>query len=123
MKKVILMICVGAILLAISACGRDDMAGQESAASAESAAMTKGTVGTERETEREADPAANLEEVKTAVVNALGEENYWPDTVADPEILESEFVISSDMYDEYLAEIELEHEEKGGVENEKSETE
>lgn len=104
MKKKILIICMGVIMLAFTACGGENTAEQGSAAPAENA-VKESAVGTDKGVEREAEQAADLEEVKTAVVNALGEENYWPDTIAGPEKLEEEYDISSDMYDEYLAEI------------------
>ncbi len=44
--------------------------------------------------------------LKDAVVDELGE-NYWPDMALDPEMLEMSFGISSEMYDDYMAEMPM----------------
>lgn len=47
-----------------------------------------------------------MEMVKKAVINALGE-RYWPDTQVTSEMLEGNFGISSDLYEDYLAEVPM----------------
>lgn len=47
--------------------------------------------------------SSEMQQIKDAVVEALGD-NYWPDMAMPPEMLEGNFGISSDMYDDYLAE-------------------
>lgn len=44
-----------------------------------------------------------MEEIRTNIVEALGE-HYWPNMQVSPETLESEYGISSDLYEDYLAE-------------------
>ena len=45
----------------------------------------------------------SMEDLKAAVVDVLGE-NYWPDMPADAEMLSQIYGVTSDMYEEYLAE-------------------
>lgn len=47
-----------------------------------------------------------LEGVKTAVLNAVGE-NYFPNMALMPDMLEEQFGITADMYDDYLAEMPM----------------
>lgn len=49
---------------------------------------------------------ASMEELKAAVVEVLGE-NYWPNMVAEEEILSEMYGISEDMYDDFLAEMPM----------------
>lgn len=49
---------------------------------------------------------ASMEELKAAVVEALGED-YWPNMAADEEILFDLYGISEDMYDDFLAEMPM----------------
>lgn len=50
---------------------------------------------------------ASMEELKKAVVEALGEENYWPNMSADEEILSEMYGISEDMYDDFFVEMPM----------------
>lgn len=47
-----------------------------------------------------------MEGIKTAIVNELGQ-NYFPDMALMPDMLEAAFGITSDMYDDYLAEMPM----------------
>ncbi len=47
-----------------------------------------------------------MQQIKAAIVEVLGED-YWPDTPITPDMLEGSFGISSDMYDDYLAEMPM----------------
>lgn len=47
-----------------------------------------------------------MEGIKTAIVNELGE-NYFPDMALLPDMLEASFGITADMYDDYLAEMPM----------------
>lgn len=42
--------------------------------------------------------------LKAAVVEAVGETEYWPDMPADPDMLEMFYGLTADMYDDYMAE-------------------
>ncbi len=45
-----------------------------------------------------------MQGMRDAVVEALGQENYWPDMPVDAQMLEMFYGITSDMYEDYMAE-------------------
>lgn len=127
MKKLIVYLCVGVMMLGLTACGGGDE--QENAQSTEQAQQTvesqpAATEESQVQTEATQDTAATEEgtngnymdisngwseemnTIKTAVVDALGE-SYWPNTAIPPEILEGMYGITPDMYSDYMGEMPM----------------
>lgn len=44
--------------------------------------------------------------IRTAITEVLGD-NYWPSMILEPELLEGNFGLTSDLYDDYLAEMPM----------------
>lgn len=125
MKKKLLILCVGLLALNFAACSKDEGAEQtqesleETGTSEDSSQESDG--GTqEADSQEPADSGAQdegevpgadvgqgwseeMEGLKAAVVELLGQD-YWPDTQMLPDMLEMSFGITSDMYDDYMAE-------------------
>lgn len=134
MKKVVLYLCTGILVLGISACGKggdgsgSQGAGQSSEVSASPEESIDGSSGTDEseaqgespdvsaegessgeEGSGEPDAGAEgwseeMESLKQAVVEALGADNYWPDMPMDAEMVETFYGITPDMYEDYMAE-------------------
>lgn len=119
MKK--LFVYLGIMLLAVgmTACGSrgKDNVSTESADRSEAGGTTAESAGTGEtgtsesmeNTEGMDDTAGwskDMETIKEAVVKVLGE-NYWPNSQILPEMLESNFGITSDMYDDYMGEMPM----------------
>ncbi len=47
-----------------------------------------------------------MDKIKQAVVSAMGE-NYWPNTPIFPEMLETMYEVTPDMYDDYMGEMPM----------------
>lgn len=58
------------------------------------------------EAEQDAGWSEEMTALRDAVVEALGD-NYWPNTTLDPEMLEMVFGVSSEMYEDYMAEMPM----------------
>ncbi len=85
MKKVVALLMILLSFAALTACGKKD----DSTSDGDNNDMTFKDV--------------SMEDLKAAVVDVLGE-NYWPDMPADAEMLSQIYGVTSDMYEEYLAE-------------------
>lgn len=115
MKKRTTLLCVLALGLSLSACGSKngaDASGEQTSSgqtqessmqqssqqpSSESSSEPSGTM------EEETGWSKEMEKVKAAITEALGE-NYWPNFQVPKDMLESTYGISEDLYDDYLAE-------------------
>ena len=121
MKKLFLLLTVGILAVGMTSCGREDNNTNqtteiqppvtEGTSAAESGQATvEETASTNEEESAGMDVSAGWSEemtaIRQAVVDALGE-NYWPDTQLDPEMLEANFGITADMYDDYMAEMPM----------------
>ncbi len=116
MKKATTFVCMTALCLALAACGKNDQnaesSTQDSQMTQESTQVQETEEGTEGTTEEFVDEmpqegwSKEMEALKTAVVDKLGE-NYWPNMPVTPDILEGLFGITSAMYDDYLAEMPM----------------
>lgn len=92
MKKFLSVLLVTVFALSLMACGEKETAGDNAVEeSTESNEEVKYGVG------------VTLDEVKSAVVDALGE-NYWPDAEINTEMMGSIYGVTEDMYEEYLGE-------------------
>lgn len=125
MKKMVLYLCVGVVALGLSACsgtkpedGSKDSSqestvedgSQESSvedSSQESSvedSQESGSVEDDQVLDTSAGWSEEMQGLKDAVKQAVGEENYWPDMAVDTEMLQMFYGITSDMYDDYMAE-------------------
>lgn len=132
MKKATAFVCMMALCVSMSACGKNNnevqSSTQESSVetqvtqeSTETAQETTGEVqesteetateglsGTEEIIEEGVAESWSdeMESIKKAVTDTFGE-NYWPNTAIPAEMLEGTFGITSDMYDDYMAEMPM----------------
>lgn len=100
MKRLVALLMTMTMVFCLAACG--NKAGNE---------QSSGTEASGEETTQEEGTTAygqgvTLDEVKAAVVDALGEE-YWPSTEIPVEMMNDIYGISEDMYEEYLAEMPM----------------
>lgn len=121
MKKLFVMLCIGTLVLGSLGCGRKDE-NQNSQNNQSSAATTESTPVPEESSVAESESIAEtgapdghdystgwteeMNAIKTAITDKIGE-NYWPTMALDPEMLESAFGVTPDMYDDYLAEMPM----------------
>lgn len=132
MKKFIIYLCGGMLVISLAACGNGDKAGDgQSGAAAgsgsaagsqtESGSVTGDQAGNgsaagnpAQDSTAAGDSGHDYEEgwteemegIKTAVVNAMGD-NYFPNMALMPDMLEMQFGITADMYDDYFAEMPM----------------
>lgn len=137
MKKRVVLMCVGLLALSLAACGKDgsqESSGQSTEQTQDSgasdgesetgsdtgagedgaqdngeqdSAQDTGTAGGDASgTGYEEGWSQEMEGLKAAVVEQLGED-YWPDMPLMPDMLEMSFGITSDMYDDYMAEMPM----------------
>lgn len=122
MKKLELFLSVSVLALCLAACGRsaqEDNSSQGteqteiSAGASESVSTAESESATEPDGTQEPGGAgdvgtdgwsAEMEELRAAVLEAVGEENYWPDMPMTPDIFEMFYSVTPDMYDDYMAE-------------------
>lgn len=128
MKKTAIYLCAGILAFALTACGgKDDGDSSQSTNPTGSTEETQNTAepsqggsdeasgedGTESEpsdqtpdggTDTEGGWSEEMSGLRAAVVDALGEDNYWPDMPMDAELFEAMFSIGADLYEDYLAE-------------------
>ena len=124
MKKIVVYLCVGVMMLGLTACGSGNKNSTQSTEqnqtvesqpigtveSQEQDMQTENTVATEGATGEYMDVSNGWSEemnaVKAAVAEVLGE-SYWPDTAIPPEMLEGTFGVTPDMYTDYMAEMPM----------------
>ena len=100
MKKKMMCLCAGVLVFSLAACGKG---GEEESVENSSAEDSSEEVPAVPE-EGMQGWSEEMEGLKQAVVEALGADNYWPDMAMDAEMLEVFFGISSDMYEDFMAE-------------------
>ncbi len=133
MKKMIAYFCTGIMIVSLAACGNGDKTGdgQNSASGSqtESGAVagnqTGGGAGDQSGSSSDAGDTTQggsaagdsghdyeegwteeMESIKTAVQDELGD-NYFPNMPLMPDMLEAQFGITADMYDDYFAEMPM----------------
>jgi hypothetical protein len=121
MKKLILFVCTGVLVLGLTACGKgateDNLtsgASQETSQEESSEETSENTSAEESSDTEPGDIAGGGEEaagwseemtaLRSAVVEAVGQDNYWPDMPMEADMLETFFGITSDLYEDYMAE-------------------
>lgn len=113
MRKISIYLAAATLLLTMTACGDKTDAGDVSDTSGTSEIKQESTENTgsaentgEAPSFEEGGWSEEMTQIKNAVVDALGE-NYWPDMQLDPDMLDTNYGISADMYEDYLAEIPM----------------
>lgn len=128
MKKAVVYLLAGVMMLGIGACGMDGNGGQDSSSGQNSSTIQSGS-GDQNNSDGQnsssdlADGGAadgsddsqsgtadgwseEMAELRAAAVEALGD-NYWPDMMLDADIMEMRFGITQDMYEDYMAEMPM----------------
>lgn len=118
MKKLVLYLCAGLLVLGLSACGgkpeeeSSSGGGQtESSTQGSGAEDSQVSSGTESE-ESGADDAQigadgwseEMAGLRAAVVDAVGQDEYWPDMPMDGDMLNMFYSIEPELYEDYMAE-------------------
>lgn len=120
MKKLAALLIMGVLAVSMTACGNKNSgsASQEStqqstqsqAATVEGEPIQQTTSAAEESTGGGLDVSEGWSEemaaIRTAVVEALGED-YWPNTMITPEMLEGTYGITSDMVEDYMGEMPM----------------
>lgn len=106
MKKAVVCLCTGMLVLSMVACGRTDE-GQENQNQTESSQqnITEPTASPEVTEEPQEDQASELKSIRRVLVEVLGE-NYWPNTEIQPEYLE-DYGLTTDMYEDFYGELPM----------------
>ncbi len=126
MKKLAVLMCLGMLAVGMTACGNDGDNANQSTEQTGATQTTQEAQGGETQdttTEEEQTTEENTQGtsdymdvsggwseemtgIRQAVVDALGE-NYWPNTQIIPEMLESIYGVTPDMYDDYMGEMPM----------------
>lgn len=130
MKKSVLYLCAGILALGLTACGgkpeeeSTSQGTEQTGSSDNSSEGTESTGGSEdmessgesstgSDGQQDGEDAGDGSEsgwseemtgLRAAVVEAVGEENYWPDMPMDGETFQVFFGLTDDLYDDYMAE-------------------
>lgn len=113
MKKLVVYLCTGMLVLGLTACGRNnDGEVQESETRTESSVQNTQQPEVQPSATPEGTDAPNQNQensglmvIREAVVEVLGE-NYWPNTQIPPEYLE-DYGLTSEMYQDFYGEMPM----------------
>jgi hypothetical protein len=109
MKKTVVCLCTGMLVLGLTACGRGKEGQmQESQSQTESSVQdtTESTQATEdTQMQENQDQASGLKNVRRAVVEVLGE-NYWPNTEITAEYL-GDYGLTEELYEDFYGEMPM----------------
>lgn len=109
MKKIVVYLCIGMVVLGITACGRNnDATTGEKGQQEQTAEATKtpgGNTDIAGESMEGEGVLVDTTVVRQAVVDVLGD-NYWPNTEISAEFLE-EFGLQADMYEVFYGEMPM----------------
>lgn len=121
MKRLLVLLCTGLLLVGTAGCGKAVDEGADNSSQIQttdtpevsqtpeapeiSDAPSEGE-GAASDNDYEQGWTEQMESVKTAVTDLLGED-YWPNMALMPDMLESLLGISPDMYEDYLAEMPM----------------
>lgn len=126
MKKILVWLCIGALTFGMVSCGSEggesdsDSQTQETVAPSETPTEEPDQDSQDVSTDENATTDGNdaggydysqgwteeMEAVKTAVTDLLGD-NYFPNMPLDPDMLGISFGITTDMFEDYLAELPM----------------
>lgn len=121
MKKLLVLLCTGMLLVGIAGCGSTEGESEDGSSQVQGSASPEvsqtpetpagydapvGGSSSATDHNYEEGWTAEMEEIKTAVTDYLGED-YWPNMQMTPDILESLIGITPDMYEDYFAEMPM----------------
>ncbi len=118
MKKAIRLFSVLALMMVLTACGNDDegqnQSSEDQGGQSQESSQESSSQGGSEETSTQEESDSNqiggwseeMEGLKQAIVETLGDD-YWPTTSVSPEMLESTYNITSDLYEDYMAEVPM----------------
>lgn len=105
MKKTILLLGLVCIFL-LTSCGKksegEETKPQDGTAN-QTESATNPTVNAGQETGTGSNNEVSMQDLRDAVIEVIGE-NYWPDTMLEEEMFADIYGVTSDMYEEFLAE-------------------
>ena len=104
MKKLLGLLCTGMLLVCAAGCGNPGDSQSPESSEGPGASADGGSAMTDHNYEE--GWTEEMGTVKAAVVDSLGED-YWPNMALLPDMLEEMVGISSDMYEDYFAEIPM----------------
>lgn len=110
--------CVCLLALGLAACGRGIQNDTASSGTAQPESQSSQGPTPSPEASQESTPAesvaqggaeegwsAEMEGLRAAVIEALGEDNYWPDMPLEPDMLQSLLSVGPDLYADFMAEM------------------
>lgn len=117
MKKLVVSMLIGTLVLGLTACGGKDAqesteSSVESSVVQESSSVQESTQESGEASSEEAMPeeagawSEEMAGLRGAVVEELGD-NYWPNMAIPAEILEANYGLTSDMYVDYMGEMPM----------------
>lgn len=119
MKKLLVLLSVGALMLGMAACGRGEADEDQNPPQNQETSQPQNTPDsvTPDDADAETPDAAGghdyslgwtdeMNAIKSAVTEELGED-YFPNAPLDPELLESLIGVTSDTYEDYFAEVPM----------------
>lgn len=127
MKKFAVLLCMGSLMLGMTACGNQadkeiqggtqtessatessvpESSATESSVQENSSGEGTGSGASGNDTDVMGSWSEEMQAVKDAVVEQLGDD-YWPDSAMNGDMLESFFGVTADMYDDFMAEMPM----------------
>lgn len=106
MKRFIGLLLTAVMAFSVVACSKDTNEENVDVPSTEQGTNESGDTAQTEDNQTNYGVGVSLEDVKDAVVDALGE-NYWPDTDISADMLKDIYGISDDMYEEYYAQMPM----------------
>lgn len=118
MKKLVVSMLIGTLVLGMTACGGKDA--QESTESSVESSVVQESSSVQESTQESSEASSGAEALpeeagawseemaglRGAVVEELGD-NYWPNMAIPAEILEANYGLTSDMYVDYMGEMPM----------------
>ena len=109
MKKAIVCLCTGMLVLSMVACGRNDEGQMQESQNPTESSQQNNDTATATPESTEAPQGENgtseLKNIRQTLVEVLGE-NYWPNTEISAEYLE-DYGLSADMYEDFYGEMPM----------------
>lgn len=110
MKKRIGLLVTGMLLFSLAACGKNTAGNQQNAGQTGQSTTEEGTGNTQTNTPADNETnygvGVTMSDIRQALVDTFGE-NYWPSAEIPEDMLQDICGITSDMYEEYFAEMPM----------------